>query len=138
MSTHPWKRYPSLTTFLWIQHPIDLFGNSILFVLFAFLLNKIYTHKETHDDGSECPKKSITERRKKHKTFTFKWKSINFFFIRMICFCKSHSIIIETKERIYWKTGIVLWGCALFSVLALPSSVLFQYRSIIYEQHSMP
>ena len=52
----------------------------------------------------------------------------------MICFCKSHSIIIETKEKIYWKTGIVLWGCVLFSVpcfsfFLLPNIVQLFVRS---------
>ena len=32
-------------------------------------------------------------------------------FIRLICFYKSHSIIMEMTEKIYWKTGI-LFGVA--------------------------
>lgn len=38
-----------------------------------------------------------------HKNSMFKWKSINFSFTRLICFCKSHSIIIETTEKFIGK-----------------------------------
>jgi hypothetical protein len=52
-------------------------------------------------------------------------------FIRLICSYKSHSIIMEMTEKIYWKTGTyIVWGCLLQPTFFHPYS--WSYLSSFY------